>query len=193
VEDPSLQGGAERAMKFAIFISKAQLMLNIFHKNNESKSMPAQVRWLLDQVKDPLLQATVAGLNIVVEKVPNHAIWDFSKSANHISSQVRKSSPEDAKGISSVHQGASGGGRTGIHKDGEVFTGTYTSTEWQGLSSNERTSVIKKARGAGKKGGNHKGPATSKKVKGFNQTSEEEAEEEDCFAQETCINLGIGQ
>ena len=150
-------------MKFASFISKAQLMLNIFHKNNESKSMPAQVRWLLDQVKDPLLQATVAGLNIDVEKDPNHAIWDFSKCANHIASQVRKSSPEDAKGISSVHQGASGGVRTGIHKDGEVFTGTCTSTEWQGLSSDERTSVIK-ARGA-KKGGNHKGPATSKKVK----------------------------
>lgn len=151
----------ERSMKFAAFISKAQLMLNIFHKNDESKSMPAQVRWLLDQVKDPLLQATVAGLNIDVEKDPNHAIWDFSKVANHIASQVRKSSPEDAKGVSGVN--SSGNGRSGINKDGEVFTGTYTSAEWQGLSSDERTAVIK-ARGA-KKGGNHKGPATSKKVK----------------------------
>ena len=107
----------ERAMKFASFISKAQLMLNIFHKNNEPKTMPAQVRWLLDQVKDPLLQATVAGLNIDVEKDPNNAIWDFSKCANHIASQVRKSSPEDAKGVSGIS--SSGGGRTGIHKDGD--------------------------------------------------------------------------
>jgi hypothetical protein len=43
----------ERAMKFASFISKAQLMLNIFHKNNESKSMPAQVPWLLIRSRIP--------------------------------------------------------------------------------------------------------------------------------------------
>ena len=149
----------ERAMKFVNFISKAQLMLNIFYKNDEAKSMPAQVRWLLDQVKDPQLQATIAGLNIDVEKDPSHAIWDFSKCANHIASQVRKSSPEDAKGVSGVS--SNGSGRKG--KDGEVFTGTYTSAEWQGLSNDERTAVIK-ARGA-KKGGNHKGPAASKQVK----------------------------
>jgi hypothetical protein len=64
----------ERALPFATFISKAQKMLNIYYKNDEPKTMGAQVRWLLDQVQEPSLQATVAGLTIDVEKDPDYKI-----------------------------------------------------------------------------------------------------------------------
>ena len=155
----------ERAMPFATFISKAQKMLNIYYKNEEPKTMGAQVRWLLDQIQEPSLQATVAGLTIDVEKDPEYKIWDFNKCANHIASQIRKSSPGDTKNVSSVN---SKKGRHGNMKDGEIFTGTYTMDEWRSLSKDEQSAVIN-ARGSKKQsgGGNGKGPTQKnlKKVK----------------------------
>lgn len=132
---------SERALPFATFISKAQKMLNIYYKNNEPKSEGAQVRWLLDQIKDSSLQATIASLNIDVEKDPEHKIWDFQKCANHIASQIRKADPADTKMVSGV-QVKPPSTRKGIQKDGEVFTGTYSPQEWRALSPEERSAVF---------------------------------------------------
>lgn len=155
----------ERALAFATFISKAQKMMNIYFRNDEAKPMAAQVRWLLDRVQDPTLTATVASLNVDVEKDPQHLIWDFNKCANHIANQIRKkTSTENVKNISGVNA-KTGSGRNGIYKDGEVYTGTYTGAEWQALSSEDRSTIIK-ARGS-KKGAGGNGPAqkNTKKVK----------------------------
>jgi hypothetical protein len=140
-------------------------MLNIYFKNDEPKTMGAQVRWLLDQVQDSSLQATIAGLNIDVEKDPDYQIWDFNKCANHIASQIRKVNPGDTKTISGVQAKPGSGSRNGIYKDGEIFTGTYSAQEWKNLSKDEQSSVIN-ARG-GKKGTGGKGPVAKheKKVK----------------------------
>ncbi len=148
----------ERALPFATFISKAQFMLNIYTRNDEHVKMSAQVRWLLDKVQDPVLTATIASLKLDVDKDPHHLIWDFTKCANHIQSQIRKpSSTEHSKNISSVNAKTSSG-RNGIYKDGEVFTGTYKYDEWKALSNDDRSTVIK-ARNNNKGGGNGGGGA----------------------------------
>ena len=154
----------ERVLPFATFISKAQRMLNIYYKNDEPKTMGAQVRWLLDQVQESSLQATIAGLTIDVEKDPDHKIWDFSKCANHIASQIRKTHPADTKSVSSV---TSKSGRNGNMKDGEIFTGTYTKDEWQSLSKDEQSAVINARSSKKKSGGQGKGSVEKnlKKVK----------------------------
>jgi hypothetical protein len=133
----------ERALSFTTFLSKAQSMLNIYFRNDEPKPMAAQVRWLLDKVQDPTLIPTISSLTIDVEKDPHHRIWDFTKCANHIQSQIRKkSSTEHVKNVSGVNAKTSSG-RNGIYKDGEVFTGTYSYDEWKALSNDDRSTVIK--------------------------------------------------
>lgn len=131
----------ERAMSFENFVSKAQAMWNMFHINGEEKSTSAQVRWLLNSVNDPTLVATIASLNVDVEKDPDD--WDFDTCANHIASQIRKYANVDKAKKVAVVQTKSGSGRHGAYKDGEVYTGTYTKDEWQALSSDEKGLVIK--------------------------------------------------
>jgi DNA mismatch repair ATPase MutS len=157
----SLHYKNERALSFENFISKAQAMWNMFSINEETKSKSAQVRWLLNSIQDPTLVATIASLNVDVDKDPEK--WDFDTCANHIASQIRKHANTDkTKKISAV-QGRPSGGRTGIYKDGEIFTGTYSATEWRALSNEDRATVLK-AR-SNKKGDKGKGMRPqSKKV-----------------------------
>ena len=173
----SLHYKGERAMPFATFLSKAQKMFNLFYRNKEPKPMAAQVRWLLDQVKDPDLIPTIAGLRIDIEKDHDHKVWDFKKCSGHISSQVRANNPPgDTKGISGVNTGGAAG-RNGIYKDGNIYTGTYSNAEWTALTRDERSLVISarggtkgengggKSQGAQKKKHLNKVKALTKKVK----------------------------
>lgn len=159
----------ERALPFTTFLTKAQQMMNIYYRNKEPKTMGAQVRWLLDKIQDPTLSATVASLNVDVEKDPHHRTWTFTRCANHIQSQIRKkTSAEHVKSISGVNAKTSSG-RNGIYKDGEVFTGKYSYDEWKALSNDDRSTVIK-ARNNKKGGGNGGngaggGQSNNKKIK----------------------------
>lgn len=78
----------ERSMSFENFISKAQAMWNMYSINEEAKSTSAQVRWLLNSIQEPALVATIASLNVDVDKDPD--MWDFDTCANRIASQIRK-------------------------------------------------------------------------------------------------------
>lgn len=144
----------ERAFPFSTFLSKAQFMMNIYSQNKEPKPMAAQVRWLLDQIQDPTLTATIAGLKVDISKDPEHLIWTFTRCANHIQSQIRQKT-ENVKTVSGVNA-KTGSGRNGIYKDGEIFTGKYSFEEWKALSSEDRSAVLK-ARNGNKKGGGNGG------------------------------------
>lgn len=153
---------SERALPFATFLAKVQLMFNIFAENNEPYNEAMKVRALFDKVQHPQLASAVSALK--VQNTLDPATVSFTSASNHLAAQVSQLAEYTAskRNISAV-----GAGGENIYRGGKIHTGHYQN--WKELSQDDRNKVIAERKrlgvqGPGRKGGGRQ-PAAKQKRK----------------------------
>ena len=122
----SLHYRNEKALAFNIFISRAKKMFNIFDECEESIPELKKLRFLWDGIQDPKLSPTVEAIKAALAR--DLSSWIFVDAADHMASQI----PSVNKHTTIAAVGSGGGGtgvdsapRSGVMKDGKVYTGSY--------------------------------------------------------------------
>ena len=125
----------ERALPFATFLARLQKMFTLFEENKEPYQEEAKVRCLFDKISNPYLLGTVAALK--ASQLRESDPLTFTTAANHLAAQI-SSAPGASTNISATSTSAEPP-KTGIYRDGEIFTGNYPN--WKQLSQEEQSKV----------------------------------------------------
>ena len=131
---------SKRALPFATFLAKLQLMFNIFLENNEAYSETMKVRALFEKVQHPQLATAVHALKVQSTMDPDSVT--FTTASNHLAAEVSQMPEYSAnkRNVSATHTGGGSGSAGGIYRDGKIFTGYYQN--WKDLSKEERDKVM---------------------------------------------------
>ena len=135
---------AERALPFSQFITKCQLMFNIYRDEGEEFSENQKLRFFLDKIQsdNQAMQIAVSTLRLRMDSGDD---LTFTFAANHLTSAVARIAPKavafSGRNISGVAGGASqgGGGDEPIYRNGAIFTGYYKT--WNSLSADDKQKV----------------------------------------------------
>lgn len=152
---------SERALPFATFLAKLQLMFNIFLENDEPYSEAMKVRALFDKVQHPQLATAVSALK--VQSTMDQNAVTFTTASNHLAAEVSQM-PEYAANKRGISATGTTGSTEGIYRDGKIFTGYYPN--WMsGLSQEDRDKVIAERKRLGVKGPRRKGKGRASAAK----------------------------
>lgn len=129
----------ERAMKFADFISKAKEMFDIYEDCNEPQKESVKLRFLWEKIDSATLQMPMEIMKADLSRDENS--WSFVSACDHLSSLTIPSGKAKVSFQTSAIE-KKGGAKSNVMKDGELFTGSYSPTEWfQVLTRDERDQV----------------------------------------------------
>jgi len=156
---------SERALPFATFLAKLQLMFNIFSENNEPYTEGMKLRALFEKVQHPQLASAIQALK--VQSNLDSVSLTYTKATNHIAAEVSKM-PEYAANKRNVSALNSGGGAGSIYRDGKIFTGYHQnfkqlSKEDQDKVYAERERLGIKPKIGGRRGRGRAGTAKTKR------------------------------
>ena len=125
----------ERALPFSKYLSKLQLMFNIFQEEGEEYTEAAKLRALLEKIQNPTLMSTVSAIK--VRDSMTEGGTTFTQAANLLSADVSKM-PEFINAQRNVAAAATSSGNI-YNTDGTIRTGHIK--DWKSLSKEDRDKV----------------------------------------------------
>lgn len=154
----------ERAMSFANFLSKLQTMFNIFEEVGEPKTDAAQLRYLLDKISNSQMETAVNTVRTAVAAAPES--FSFTSAANYLASLV--STKSEGRSLNEVKTNNGGNGKSPIHRNGKIYTGSYPREQWFNvLNAEQRKAVMEERERTGtlKKGKDKSNPKHKRQLK----------------------------
>ena len=174
----------ERALPFNVFISKVKKMFNIYDECEESVPETQKLRFLWDSIQDGGLGPTCEAIKASLNRDPKS--WTFVDAADHIASQVSAVSKQsNLSSLGRANPTTEGPPRTGVMKNGKVFTGSYDRDAWNKLSKSEKDQVISARNGST---GNKKKPG--KQIKALEKKLKEASKKLDQTSRQLSAVLG---
>ena len=160
----------ERSMKFSTFLGRMQVMFQIYKQENEEFQESAKIRFLLDRVQAPNLQAAITSLQfqhtmgtLTYASAKNSLMSTLARSSDYMQNEGRNVAATSIAANRNRNKFPKFGGRKGVIykvKGSSSFgkkipTGDHyiDRATWRGLTKEQRDSIQRYREKIGPKGG----------------------------------------